>query len=55
MSEDEFRSLLAAKIDSVNYRRVRDDIERFIADPPLDHWTPDYFHDLAKHLKVDVA
>jgi predicted nucleotidyltransferase component of viral defense system len=56
MSEEEFRQLLAAKIDSVNYSRVRNDIERFIADPSiLEHWTAGYFHDLMKHLKVDAS
>ncbi len=53
ITQEEFRSLLAAKIDSVNFNRIRSDISRFIARPEeLEIWSPTYFHDLVGHLKV---
>jgi hypothetical protein len=53
MTENELRKLLNAKIDSVNFGRVKADISRFIPDPlVLEIWSPRYFHDLASQLKI---
>lgn len=53
ISETEFRELLNAKIDEVNFSRIKDDIRRFIPDASvLSIWSPQYFHDLASKLKI---
>jgi len=44
---------LPGKIDAVNIDYVKADAARFIPNAAiLDIWSPAYFHDLAKHLKV---
>lgn len=49
-----FQELLHAKIDHVNFTRIKDDIRRFIPDArALNIWNAQYFHDLAKHIKVN--
>ncbi|PQA56335.1 nucleotidyl transferase AbiEii/AbiGii toxin family protein [Siphonobacter curvatus] len=54
ISEAEFRVWLNAKIDSVNFQRIKDDIRRFISnDNVLNSWSPQYFHDLVSKLKVN--
>jgi Nucleotidyl transferase AbiEii toxin, Type IV TA system len=53
MTHEEFLQLLHAKIDSVSFNRIREDIERFIPDTTvLDIWSPKYFHDLAQKIKI---
>jgi hypothetical protein len=53
ITEDEFRELLCARIDTVDMDRVKADIRRFIPDQKaLDIWSVKYFHDLSKHLKI---
>lgn len=53
MTEEEFRELLSARIDTVDMDRVKADIRRFIPDQKvLDIWSAKYFHDLSKHLKI---
>lgn len=53
ISEAEFRELLSAKIDMVNFNYVKADASRFIKDVSiLDIWSPKYFHDLSQHLKI---
>lgn len=53
ITEGEFRELLKQKIDSVNFDMVRTDAGRFIRDNSvLDIWSPAYFHELVKKLKV---
>lgn len=53
MTEKGFHDLLKQKINTVNMDRVRADIRRFIANPErLDIWSPKYFLDLVKHLKI---
>ncbi|CAG5071533.1 hypothetical protein DYBT9623_03533 [Dyadobacter sp. CECT 9623] len=55
ISEAEFQVLLNAKIDSVNFQRIKDDIRRFIPNVNvLDIWSPQYFHDLVSKLKLGV-
>lgn len=54
ISEAEFRELLDAKIDSVNFQQIKDDIRRFIPNASvLDIWSPHYFHDLSAKLKIN--
>jgi len=54
ISESDFRNLLNAKIESVDFDRVKDDVEPFIKDiAHLSTWSKRYFHDLATHLKID--
>lgn len=53
ISEAEFRELLSAKIDSVNFQRIKDDIRRFIPNASvLDIWSPQYFRDLVSKLEL---
>lgn len=53
ITEEEFRELLSARIDTVDMDRVKADIRRFIPDQKvLDIWSAKYFHDLGKHLKI---
>ena len=53
ITEEEFRELLSARIDTVDMDRVKADIRRFIPDQKvLDIWSTKYFHDLSKHLKI---
>ncbi|MCE7062366.1 nucleotidyl transferase AbiEii/AbiGii toxin family protein [Dyadobacter sp. CY343] len=53
ISEAEFRELLNAKIDSVNFQRIKDDIRKFIPNASvLVIWSPQYFHDLVDKIKL---
>jgi len=53
LSEADFRTLLTARIDSVNLDYVKADAARFIPDALiLDIWSAKYFHDLTGHLKI---
>lgn len=53
ITELELKSLLLAKIESVNMQRIKADISRFIANPDsLNIWSAGYFKDLINHLKV---
>ncbi|MFA6086943.1 nucleotidyl transferase AbiEii/AbiGii toxin family protein [Mucilaginibacter sp.] len=55
ITEEEFRGLLADKIDSVRMDYVKADISRFISDTKkLEIWSPVYFHDLVSKLKISV-
>jgi predicted nucleotidyltransferase component of viral defense system len=55
ITEDEFKELLRGRIDMVNLNRVKADISRFIHDPQIIKiWSPEYFHDLVKHLTFAV-
>jgi hypothetical protein len=55
ITEQEFRQLLAEKIDSVKMNYVISDIRRFIRDPKaLEIWSPKYFHELVSKLKISV-
>jgi hypothetical protein len=56
ITEKELRELIKVRIDTVDFRRVRADISRFIPDPKtLDIWSPQYFHDLVGLLKITQA
>ena len=55
ITEKEFRDLLKKRIATVNMDLVKADIKRFISNPEvLDIWSPTYFLDLTKHLKVNT-
>jgi hypothetical protein len=52
ITQDELLELLNAKIDNVDFNRIKADISRFIPNTKiLDLWSPTYFHDLVGHLK----
>ena len=54
ITADEFRGLLAEKIDAVKMDYVKADIRRFIKDAKkLDIWSPAYFHELVSKLRID--
>lgn len=57
ITEEEFRELLSARIDTVDMGRVKADIRRFIPDQKvLDIWSAKYFHDLSrKHLDISSS
>jgi predicted nucleotidyltransferase component of viral defense system len=53
MTEEELRQMLKAKIDTVNFARIKADISRFIPDQrALEIWSPRYFHDVVRQLKI---
>ena len=54
MTEQQFRKLLAARINSVDMQRVKADAVRFIPDSgKIDIWSGEYFHELSEHLRMD--
>lgn len=54
LSEQQFRMLLTARIDSVDMDKVKADVVRFIPDSSeLDIWSKKYFNDLSAHLKME--
>ena len=53
ITEKGLHDLLMQKVTTVNMDRVKADIRRFIANPAnLNIWSPNYFLDLVKHLKI---
>lgn len=55
ITDEEFRELLTARIDTVDMDRVKADIRRFIPDQKvLDIWSVKYFHDLSRHLRIST-
>ncbi|GAA4334827.1 nucleotidyl transferase AbiEii/AbiGii toxin family protein [Flaviaesturariibacter amylovorans] len=53
ISEGQFRDLLTERIESVSFASIREDVIRFIPDATrLEIWSPQYFKDLAKRLKI---
>ena len=53
ITEKGLHDLLKQRITTVNMDRVKADIRRFIANPAnLNIWSPTYFLDLVKHLKI---
>jgi len=54
LTEQQFRKLLANRINSVDMEKVKADIVRFIPEgTKLDIWSKKYFSDLAGHLSVN--
>lgn len=55
LTEEQFKKLLTARINSVDMEKVRADAVRFIPDSSkLDIWSKQYFSDLSAHIKVDL-
>ena len=53
MDKEEFMDLLIGKINKVSIADIKKDIVRFIPDDkPLEIWSPDYFKELAKRIRV---
>lgn len=53
MTEDEFRTLLQQRIDTVNFEIAKEDVKRFLANSEtISIWSKNYFTDLVKHLKI---
>jgi hypothetical protein len=56
IDEDEFKTLLHERINSVNMERVKADISRFIKNPTvLNLWSAKYFGDLIGYLKFEKS
>ncbi len=53
MSEGEFRSLLAARIGSVDIDQIRKEVEPFVKDPAaLTLWSKEFFLDVASRIRI---
>ena len=53
LSEATFRKQLRQTIESVDFRRARQEVEPFVKDPQsLGLWSRDFFHDVAKHIQI---
>jgi hypothetical protein len=53
MSKDQLIQLLGAKIDSVSFSNIKEDIVRFIPDVAvLNIWSSSYFHELVRQIKI---
>lgn len=54
LSPAQFEKLLQARINSVSFDRVKEDIARFIPDARvIDIWSTGYFKDLAEKIKFE--
>lgn len=54
ITKEDVIKLLHAKIDEVSFKRVKEDIERFIKnDAVLEIWSPAYFKDLVEKLRFE--
>ena len=54
LSKNQLVKMLNDKIDSISFKAAKEDIVKFIPDPSvLDIWSPAYFHDLVKKIKID--
>lgn len=54
LTEQQFRTLLAERINSVDMEKVKADAVRFVPDSTrLEIWSKPYFTDLAEHLKIN--
>ena len=52
LDEDLLYSIIADKIDSLDFNMVKDEVQRFVEDQTqLDIWTKEYFLQLAKSIK----
>jgi predicted nucleotidyltransferase component of viral defense system len=52
ISKEQIKNLLANKINSVSFDRVKEDIVRFIQNSDkLNIWSPKYFHDLKEQMR----
>jgi hypothetical protein len=54
ISQEQILQLLIAKIESVAFDSVKEDVVRFIADDQkLAIWSPNYFKDLIQKMKFE--
>ena len=54
ISNEQVIELLDSKIDSVSFRRIKEDVVRFIQnDDVLNIWSPEYFKDLIEKIKFE--
>jgi predicted nucleotidyltransferase component of viral defense system len=54
ISNEQIMELLATKIKSVSFRRIKEDVVRFIKnDEVLNIWSPEYFNDLIEKIKFE--
>ncbi|TPV34074.1 nucleotidyl transferase AbiEii/AbiGii toxin family protein [Paucihalobacter ruber] len=54
ISNEQIIGLLEAKINSVSFSSIKEDVVRFIQnDDGLNIWSPEYFKDLIKHIKFE--
>lgn len=52
ISEEQILELLAAKIESVSFKSIKEDVVRFVKyDEALSIWSPEYFKDLIRQMK----
>jgi predicted nucleotidyltransferase component of viral defense system len=55
ISKDQIISLLRARIASVDFKQIEDDIKRFIPDvKTIEIWSPQYFNDLIDKLETTI-
>lgn len=53
LSEEEFRELLTKRIEALDLAAARADVSRFVKDvETLKIWSQNYFHELAKHMRI---
>lgn len=54
MTKEQFMALLQNKIQSVSFKRIREDVIRFIPDERvIEIWSPQYFGDLIQKIKFN--
>lgn len=52
ISPEDIKELLHKKIESVSFKRIKEDVVRFIKnDDVLSIWSPEYFNDLIEKIK----
>lgn len=55
LDRHKFMELLKDKIKSVSFEQIRNDIVKFIPEENvLDIWSPSYFLDLIKNIKIEI-
>jgi hypothetical protein len=53
LKEEDLRSLLARRIDSVNIGQIRREVEPFVKDPSaLALWSKEFFLDVASRIRI---
>ena len=54
ISKEQIMALLDAKIKSVSFSNIKDDVVRFVPnDDVLTIWSPEYFSDLIEKIKFE--
>ena len=56
MTKEQFLALLQNKIESVSFKRIREDVVRFIPDDRvIEIWSPRYFSDLVQNINFSLS